>query len=47
MNMLTFLMGDDGIPLDYRHMSGFSVNTFKFINKNHEEFLVKMLWNPK
>lgn len=45
--MLTFLMDDDGIPANYRHMQGFSVNTFKLINKEGKETYVKFIWNPK
>lgn len=45
--MLTFLMDDMGIPLNYRHMEGAGVHTFKLINKDGKETYVKFLWMPK
>lgn len=38
---LTWLLDYAGIPQDWRHMEGWSVNTFKLINKAGEEKLVK------
>ncbi|GLC39807.1 catalase A [Pleodorina starrii] len=46
-HMLTFLLDDVGIPLNYRHMPGFGVHTFKLINKAGKETLVKFHWVPK
>ena len=36
-----------GIPLNYRHMEGFGVHTFKLINKAGRETYVKFHWKPK
>ena len=44
--MLTFLFDDVGIPLDYRHMPGFGVHTFKLINREGRETFVKFHWKP-
>lgn len=44
---LTFLLDDAGIPLNYRHMPGFGVHTFKLINKAGKETYVKFHWVPK
>ncbi|GFR42897.1 hypothetical protein Agub_g3891 [Astrephomene gubernaculifera] len=46
-HMLTFLLDDAGIPLNYRHMPGFGVHTFKLINKAGKETYVKFHWVPK
>lgn len=40
-HILTWLLDYAGIPQDWRHMEGWSVNTFKLINKAGEEKLVK------
>jgi catalase len=47
MHMLTHLFSPRGIPTDYRHMQGFGVNTYKFVNAQGETFLVKYHWQPK
>ncbi|DBA86136.1 hypothetical protein WJX77_002458 [Trebouxia sp. C0004] len=39
--MLTYLLDYDGIPKDWRHMEGWSVNTFKLINSQGQERYVK------
>jgi len=36
-----------GVPLNYRHMEGFGVHTFKLINAGGKETLVKFHWKPK
>jgi catalase len=47
MHMFTFLMDDVGIPLNYRHMEGFGVHTFKLVNREGREQYVKFHWVPK
>ncbi|KAK1400320.1 Catalase [Heracleum sosnowskyi] len=46
LHMFTFLLDDLGIPQDYRHMEGFGVNTYTFLNKAGKENLVKFHWKP-
>ncbi|KAJ0966722.1 hypothetical protein J5N97_023639 [Dioscorea zingiberensis] len=41
-----FLFDDVGIPMDYRHMEGFGVNTYTFINRQGEMHYVKFHWKP-
>jgi catalase len=43
----TFLLDDIGVPLNYRHMEGFGVHTFKLVNAGGKETLVKFHWKPK
>lgn len=43
----TFLLDDVGVPLNYRHMEGFGVHTFKLVNAAGVETLVKFHWKPK
>lgn len=45
--MFTFLLDDVGIPLNYRHMPGFGVHTFKLLNQAGNEVYVKFHWIPK
>lgn len=40
-HQVTWLMGDRGIPKDYRHMDGFGSHTYQFINAANERFWVK------
>jgi catalase len=47
MHMLTHLFSPRGIPTDYRHMQGFGVNTYKFVNAQGDSCLVKYHWQPK
>ncbi|THC49355.1 catalase [Streptomyces sp. A1499] len=47
MHMLVNLFSPRGIPADYRHMQGFGVNTYKWINEQGESLLVKYHWMPK
>jgi catalase len=47
MHMLTWLFSPRGIPKDYRHMDGFGVNTYKFVNAAGEAVLVKYHWKTK
>eukprot|EP00877_Chromochloris_zofingiensis_P011194 jgi/Chrzof1/6328/Cz18g04130.t1 len=47
LHMFTFLLDDIGIPLNYRHMEGFGVHTFKLLNAAGKETYVKFHWKPK
>ncbi|MDT0443498.1 catalase [Streptomyces johnsoniae] len=47
MHMLVNLFSPRGIPADYRHMQGFGVNTYKWVNEQGETKLVKYHWMPK
>ncbi|WP_228990069.1 catalase [Streptomyces sp. DH8] len=47
MHMLVNLFSPRGIPSDYRHMQGFGVNTYKWVNAEGESVLVKYHWMPK
>ncbi|MFG2088669.1 MULTISPECIES: catalase [unclassified Spirillospora] len=47
MHMLVNLFSPRGIPSDYRHMQGFGVNTYKWVNQAGETKLVKYHWMPK
>ncbi len=47
MHMLVNLFSPRGIPSDYRHMQGFGVNTYKWVNEVGESVLVKYHWLPK
>lgn len=40
-HQVTYLMGDRGIPKDFRHMDGFSSHTYQWINQAGERFWVK------
>ncbi len=43
---LTWLLDDVGIPQDWRHLEGHSVNTYLFINAEGVERYFKMRWLP-
>ncbi|MET8001891.1 catalase [Nonomuraea glycinis] len=47
MHMLVNLFSPRGIPADYRHMQGFGVNTYKWVNQQGDTVLVKYHWMPK
>jgi catalase len=47
MHMLINLFSPRGIPADYRHMQGFGVNTYKWVNERGETKLVKFHWMPE
>ncbi|WP_436759699.1 catalase [Streptosporangium sp. V21-05] len=47
MHMIVNLFSPRGIPADYRHMQGFGVNTYKWVNAEGETHLVKYHWIPK
>jgi catalase len=46
MHMLVNLFSPRGLPADYRHMQGFGVNTYKWVNEAGETHLVKYHWQP-
>ncbi len=46
MHMLVNLFSPRGIPADYRHMQGFGVNTYKWVNAEGDTHLVKYTWMP-
>ena len=41
LHQIMFLMGDSGLPRDYRHMHCFGCRTYRFINKEGRCFLTK------
>lgn len=41
LHQITYVMGDRGIPTDYRHMHGFGSHTYSMINTNNERVYVK------
>jgi catalase len=47
MHMLVNLFSPRGIPADYRHMQGFGVNTYKWVNADGGTHLVKFHWIPR
>ncbi|MVO89430.1 catalase [Streptomyces sp. p1417] len=47
MHMLVNLFSPRGIPADYRHMQGFGVNTYKWVNAEGTTVLVKYHWMPE
>src|SRR5580700_86006 len=40
-HMVTWLMGDRGIPKTYRHMNGYSSHTYMWVNAGGDKFWVK------
>jgi catalase len=47
LHMITLVFGPRGIPASYRHMQGFGVNTYKWVNAQGETKLIKYHWLPK
>jgi catalase len=47
MHMLVNLFSPRGIPANYRTQQGFGVNTYKWVNREGETYLVKYHWMPK
>ncbi|RAP29738.1 Catalase [Brevibacillus laterosporus] len=45
-NMLTWLFSDYGTPATYRHMEGFGVHAFKWVNARGHVVYVKYHWKP-
>ncbi|KAK9819827.1 hypothetical protein WJX72_002822 [[Myrmecia] bisecta] len=46
-HVMTWLAGIEGIPVNYRHMEGYGVNTFTLINQAGKETYVKFHWRPE
>jgi catalase len=46
-NMLTHLYSDAGMPDSYRHMDGFAVHAFKFVNAQGQVHYVKFHWKSQ
>jgi catalase len=47
MHMITLVYSPRGTPASYRHMQGFGVNTYRWVNEAGETKLVKYHWIPK
>jgi catalase len=47
MHMVMLVFGPRGIPASYRHMQGFGVNTYRWVNADGDTVLVKYHWLPK
>lgn len=45
-NQVMFLMSPRGIPRSYRMMEGFSINTFRFVNKEGNSHFMRLHWKP-
>ena len=46
-NMLTHLYTDEGMPDSYRHMDGYAVHAFKFVNASGAVHYVKFHWKTR
>ncbi len=46
-HMVMWVLSDRGIPRSFRHMEGFGVNTFRFVNAQGKARFVKFHWKPK
>ncbi len=46
-HMVMWVLSDRGIPRSFRHMEGFGVNTFRFVNARGKARFVKFHWKPK
>ncbi|KAL5984210.1 Carnitine O-acetyltransferase mitochondrial [Asimina triloba] len=46
MNTFAWFYDDVGIPINYRHIEGFGVQTYTFINKAGKVTYVKFHWRP-
>jgi catalase len=47
LHMISLVFSPRGIPASLRHMQGFGVNTYKWVNAQGETQLVKYHWLPK
>ncbi|MCF6508316.1 catalase [Blastococcus sp. MG754426] len=47
MHMVSLVFSPRGLPASYRHMQGFGVNTYKWVNAQGETVLVKYHWLPE
>jgi len=45
-HMVTWLFSDNGTLKSYRHMEGFSINTYVWISENGQRQLVRYHWKP-
>jgi catalase len=45
--VLTMTFSPRGVPKGYRFMEGYSINTFKLVNKKGEAVLVRFAWSTK
>lgn len=46
-NQVMWLMSPRGLPRSYRMVEGFSINTFRFVNKEGEARFIRLHWKPK
>jgi catalase len=46
-HMMTWIAGMEGIPVNYRHMEGYGVNTFTLVDDSGKQTYVKFIWLPK
>lgn len=44
---MTWIAGMEGIPVNYRHMEGYGVNTFTLVDDSGKQTYVKFIWIPK
>jgi catalase len=47
LHMFSLVFSPRGLPASYRHMQGFGVNTYKWVNAQGETKLVKYHWIPE
>jgi catalase len=47
LHMFSLVLSPRGLPASYRHMQGFGVNTYKWVNAAGETKLVKYHWLPE
>jgi catalase len=47
LHMISLVLSPRGVPNSYRHMQGFGVNTYKWVNAQGDTKLVKYHWLPK
>ena len=47
LHMAMLLYSPRGLPASYRHMQGFGVNTYRWVNEAGDTVLVKYHWLPK
>lgn len=47
LHAITAINSDVGIPDGYRHMDGFAVNSYKWVNDAGEEYLIKYHFKSK
>ncbi|MBI5106166.1 MAG: catalase [Solirubrobacterales bacterium] len=47
IHMFNLVLSPRGIPASYRHMQGFGVNTYKWVNEAGDTKLIKYHWLPR